>query len=440
LQLEEVRKENKVLSNEIKDIMDQISEGGRSIHEIDKIRKRLEAEKLELQAALEEAEGALEQEENKVLRAQLELTQVRQEIERRIAEKDDEFLTTKKNFQKGIEGMQSALEAESKAKAEATRSKKKLEADVSDLETALDHANAANQETQKTIKKYHEQIRTSQNNLEDEQRNKELVRDTLLSNERRANSCQNSLEEARTLLEQSDRARRTTEQELSDTNEQLSDLTCTNQAIAGAKRKIESELQTLHGDLDEMVGEAHISEEKAQKAMVDAARLADELRHEQEMAQNFERDRKLLECQLKDMQTRLDESECNALKNGKKAMNKMDTRVRELESELECENRRFADATKNLRKSERRIKELTYASDEDRKNQERMQALIDGQQSKIKAYKKQIEEAEEIAALNLAKYRQAHSHLAEAEECADLNEKALAKAKVKARAGSATPM
>merc|ERR1711992_168322 len=69
LQLDEVRRENKCLSNEIKDIMDQISEGGRSIHEIDKIRKRLETEKLELQAALEEAEGALEQEENKVLRA-----------------------------------------------------------------------------------------------------------------------------------------------------------------------------------------------------------------------------------------------------------------------------------------------------------------------------------------------------------------------------------
>merc|ERR1711972_899808 len=78
LQLEEVRRENKVLSNEIKDIMDQISEGGRSIHEIDKIRKRLEAEKMELEAALSEAEGALEQEENKVLRASLELTQVKQ--------------------------------------------------------------------------------------------------------------------------------------------------------------------------------------------------------------------------------------------------------------------------------------------------------------------------------------------------------------------------
>ena len=246
LQLDEVRKENKALSNEIKDIMDQISEGGRSIHEIDKIRKRLEAEKMELQAALEEAEGALEQEENKVLRAQLELTQVRQEIERRIAEKEEEFLSTKKNFQKAIDGMQTALETESKGKAEALRMKKKLEADVNELEVALEHANAANQETQKAIKRYHQNIRDAQTKLEDEQRTKEIVRDELLGAERRANSNQNALEEARTLLEQADRSRRMTEQELSDTNEQLSDLTCTNQAIAGAKRKLESEMQTLH--------------------------------------------------------------------------------------------------------------------------------------------------------------------------------------------------
>merc|ERR1712036_196568 len=145
-QLDEVRRENKVLSNEIKDIMDQISEGGRSIHEIDKIRKRLEAEKLELQAALEEAEGALEQEENKVLRCQLELTQVRAEIERHISEKEEEFLGVKKNMTKGIEGMQSALETESKGKAEGLRMKKKLESDVGELEMSLEHANANNVE------------------------------------------------------------------------------------------------------------------------------------------------------------------------------------------------------------------------------------------------------------------------------------------------------
>ena len=66
-----------------------------------------------------------------------------------------------------------------------------------------------------------------------------------------------------------------------------------------------------------------------------------------------------------------------------------------------------------MRKSERRIKELAFASDEDRKNHERMQALIDQLQSKIRSFKKQIEEAEEIAALNLAKYHQAQGGLAE---------------------------
>merc|ERR1712001_284575 len=107
----------------------------------------------------------------------------------------------------------------------------------------------------------------------------------------------------------------------------------------------------------------------------------------------------------KDAQQRLDEAETNALKGGKKAINKMESRIRELQSELDAESRRFGDSQKNLRKSERQIKELTYASDEDRKNHERMQALIEQLQSKIKSYKKQIEEAEEIAALNLAKLK-----------------------------------
>merc|ERR1712050_108525 len=104
--------------------------------------------------------------------------------------------------------------------------------------------------------------------------------------------------------------------------------------------------------------------------------------------------RKLLEAQSKDMNQKLDEAEANALKGGKKAMNKLDTRIRELESEMDAENRRLGDAQKNLRRSERRIKELTFAADEDRKNHERMQSLIDGLQGKIRTYKKQIEEAE----------------------------------------------
>merc|ERR1712156_1292689 len=300
------------------------------------------------------------------------------------------------------------------------RMKKKLESDVGELEIALEHSNANNLETQKRIK--------------------EAARDQLVASERKAHAMQNALEEARTLLEQADRARRGTEAELADVNETLSDATVQNQAIAAAKRKLESEMQTLHADMDEMTSEARLCDDKASKAMVDAARLADELRAEQEAALGLERNRKLQECQVKDLQGKLDEADMNALKGGKKAMNKLETRIRELQSELEAENRRMAEGQKNLRKSERHIKELQFASDEDRKNHERMQTLIDQLQGKIKSYKKQIEGAEEIAALNLAKYRQAANNVAGAQERADVNEQALAKAKARSRASSLAPM
>merc|ERR1719381_34341 len=105
-QLDIVKRENKNLADEIKDLLEQLGDGGRSIHDLDKQRRRLEQEKEELQAALEEAEGALEQEENKVLRSQPELSQVRQEIDRRVAEKEEEFNNTRKNHQRAMDSMQ----------------------------------------------------------------------------------------------------------------------------------------------------------------------------------------------------------------------------------------------------------------------------------------------------------------------------------------------
>merc|ERR1712139_160779 len=112
----------------------------------------------------------------------------------------------------------------------------------------------------------------------------EINRDNLMSADRRAHANQNALEESRTLLEQADRNRRMVEADLADSNETLSDQTCTNQALTGAKQKCENEMSNLSHDLDEMSAEAKMSEEKAQRAMIDAARLADELRAEQECA------------------------------------------------------------------------------------------------------------------------------------------------------------
>ena len=59
---------------------------------------------------------------------------------------------------------------------------------------------------------------------------------------------------------------------------------------------------------------------------------------------------------------------------------------------------------------------VQFAIEEDKKSQGRMSELPGKLQAKVKMYKRQIEDAEEIAALNLAKFRLAQQELEEVEE------------------------
>merc|ERR1712020_429338 len=138
------------------------------------------------------------------------------------------------------------------------------------------------------------------------------------------------------------------------------------------------------------------SEEKAKKAMVDAARLADELRSEQDHVSSLSQGKRGLETQLGELENRLADANDNAMRGGKTAMAKLETRIRELEIELGNVQARTGDNMKAHQKADRKIKELQFQNDEDNK--------------------KQIEEAEEIAALNLAKFRKAQQELEETED------------------------
>merc|ERR1711910_53198 len=415
-QLDVVKRENKNLADEIKDLLDQLGDGGRSIHELDKQRRRLEVEKEELQGALEEAESSLEQEENKVLRAALELPQVRQEIDRKIQEKEEEFDNTRKNHQRAMESLGASLEAEQRAKAEALRIKKKLESDINELEIALDHANKANAEAHKSIKRYQAQLRETEGGYEEEKRGRVEIAEKAGLADRKANALQGELEESRSLLDSADRGKKQTEMELAEARAAVNDMTAINSKAASQKRACESSVHSMHAEIDDMLQQAKNSEEKAKKAMVDAARLADELRAEQDHSGAQEKAKRALDTQVAELENRLAEANEIAVKGGRNAMAKLEGRIREMEMELGGIQSKTSETYKAYQKSERRIKELMFQRDEDKKNSDRITELAQKLQQKIKTYKKQIEEAEEIAALNLAKYRKAQQELEETED------------------------
>ncbi|KAM5214867.1 myosin-4 isoform 1-T2 [Hipposideros larvatus] len=431
--LETLKRENKNLQQEISDLTEQIAEGGKHIHELEKIKKQIDQEKSELQAALEEAEASLEHEEGKILRIQLELNQVKSEIDRKIAEKDEEIDQLKRNHLRVVESMQSTLDAEIRSRNDALRIKKKMEGDLNEMEIQLNHANRQAAEAIKNLRNTQGILKDTQIHLDDAIRGQDDLKEQLAMVERRANLMQAEIEELRASLEQTERSRRVAEQELLDASERVQLLHTQNTSLINTKKKLETDISQIQGEMEEIVQEARNAEEKAKKAITDAAMMAEELKKEQDTSAHLERMKKNLEQTVKDLQHRLDEAEQLALKGGKKQIQKLEARVRELENEVENEQKRNVEAVKGLRKHERRVKELTYQTEEDRKNVLRLQDLVDKLQTKVKAYKRQAEEAEEQSNINLAKFRKIQHELEEAEERADIAESQVNKLRVKSR-------
>merc|ERR1711862_571558 len=237
---------------------------------------------------------------------------------------------------------------------------------------------------------------------------------------------------ARSLLDSAERGKRQTEAELAESRNAVNEMTSINSRAASDKRAVESAVHTMHAEIDDMLQQAKNSAEKAKKAMVDAARLADELRAEQDHTNTQSKAKRTLESQLLELENKFAEANENAIRGGRAAMAKLETRIRELELELGSVQARTGENTKGYQKSERKVKEISFQLEEDKKNQDRMSELASKLQVKIKTYKKQIEGAEEIAALNLAKYRKAQQELEETEDRTKMAEAQLSVA----RAGS----
>merc|ERR1711913_73330 len=221
--------------------------------------------------------------------------------------------------------------------------------------------------------------------------------------ERKAAALSGEVEESKALLDGANRSIRQLQNDIADSRSAVNNMQTINGRDMTSKRQLESSIHTLQAEVDGMLVAAKNAEDKAKKAMVDAARLADELRAEQEHVSSLSTGKNSLSNALGELEGRLADSENAALKGGKAATQS-----------------RSGEAMKAYQRAERKAKELNFAQTEDKKNQDRMSELASKLQMKLKTYKQQIEEAEEIAALNLAKFRKAQQELEETEERAKL--------------------
>jgi len=99
------------------------------------------------------------------------------------------------------------------------------------------------------------------------------------------------------------------------------------------------------------------------------------------------------EAQLRELQSRLEETEANAAKTAKKVTQKLEQRIAEMESAVDAEHRRYDEAQKAARKQERRVGELLSQLEEEQRLKTQHQDNVDQLQQKLKTFKRQAEEA-----------------------------------------------
>merc|ERR1712088_1255444 len=97
-----------------------------------------------------------------------------------------------------------------------------------------------------------------------------------------------------------------------------------------------------------------------------------------------DRGKRALDTQINELENRIADAEASAMKAGKAAMSKLEMRIRELEMELGSVQTQTQESYKSFQRAERRVKELQFQQDEDRKNQDRMSELANKLQQKIK--------------------------------------------------------
>merc|ERR1712150_426352 len=196
--------------------------------------------------------------------------------------------------------------------------------------------------------------------------------------------------------------------ELIDTREQVTDVSASNNSLGNAKRKLENDIHQMQADLDNMLASCKNSEEKAKKAMVDAGRLADELRSEQDHAAAQDKAARTTEVSLAEMQNKAEQASFAIARGAAQIPAKLEDRAHNIEMELNRTIQHTDEVHKTITKGERRVKELLF------------------------------QQAEEIAAINLAKFRKAQQDFEEAEERSKICEANITKYR-SARGASMTP-
>ncbi|CAF2747637.1 unnamed protein product [Rotaria sp. Silwood2] len=246
--------------------LNQISDMNTRLVDMDRVRKQLEAEKLSLVSTIEDYREQLHIEITKYNVLNASIDKLRTDLERKIAEKEEELDALRSSQRKQLEQMQAQMEEiEVRYKTEVSRIKSKLQNEIDEIRIRYDSLKKIKSEMENHLKKLQANIKEAQDRLIEEQTAHAATRELLNASEKRFSLIRVEIEELRVLLDRSEKARKTTELELHDSEQRLTEATSlANRAIA-ERKKFEADAMQYQGEILDVRQEIKIVDERVKK-------------------------------------------------------------------------------------------------------------------------------------------------------------------------------
>uniref|UniRef100_UPI00358E3D65 myosin-10-like isoform X3 n=1 Tax=Myxine glutinosa TaxID=7769 RepID=UPI00358E3D65 len=416
---EELERSNKQLRSEMEDLMSSKDYVGKNVHELERSKRGLEQQVCEMRTQLEELEDELQATEDAKLRLEVNMQAMRAQHERDVQSREEQGEEKRRQLVKQVREMEAELEDERKQRALAVANKKKLEVDYKDLEAQAEATSKGREDAMKQLRKLQGQFKDYQREMEEARAARDDAFIHAKENEKKVKNLEAELITAQEELSGAERAKRHLEQERDEFADELATTASGKTGLLDEKRRLESRVGQLEEELEEEQSSVELLNERLRKVTLQVEQLAAELATERSSVHKGENARQHLDRQNKELRAKLQELENSIKAKYKASVSTLETKVAQLEEQLEQEARERGASSKQARRMEKRLKELMMQVEDERRHSDQYKEQMDKANSRMKQLKRQLEEAEEEATRANASRRKIQRELEDATETAE---------------------
>ncbi|XP_048074128.1 myosin-9 [Ursus arctos] len=431
----ELERLNKQFRTEMEDLMSSKDDVGKSVHELEKSKRALEQQVEEMKTQLEELEDELQATEDAKLRLEVNLQAMKAQFERDLQGRDEQSEEKKKQLVRQVREMEAELEDERKQRSMAVAARKKLEMDLKDLEAHIDSANKNRDEAIKQLRKLQAQMKDYMRELEDTRASREEILAQAKENEKKLKSMEAEMIQLQEELAAAERAKRQAQQERDELADEIANSSGKGALALEEKRRLEARIAQLEEELEEEQSNTELVNDRLKKANLQIDQINTDLNLERSHAQKNENLRQQLERQNKELKVKLQEMEGAVKSKYKASITALEAKIAQLEEQLDNETKERQAACKQVRRAEKKLKDVLLQVDDERRNAEQFKDQADKASTRLKQLKRQLEEAEEEAQRANASRRKLQRELEDATETADAMNREVSTLKSKLRRG-----